>query len=311
MKNPTGLILFILMVSSISLFAQKEEVLILATEDINIEGTLLIPVSEKKIPVVLFISGSGPTDRDGNNRLMKNNSLKMLATGLAESGIATLRYDKRGVGKSAGDGVDESELRFNDYIDDAALWIDYLNNDDRFNEVMVLGHSEGSLIGMVASQNHAVTKFISLAGVGEPANKIIRQQLEKLPSEIQQQANPILEKLETGGQVDDVPMPLYSLFRPDVQPYLISWFKYDPKEELAKLKIPILILQGTSDIQVDVSNAEFLGAANERAKVEIIEGMNHVLKQSELDQQSNLLTYNNPDLPLSDGVIEILTRFIY
>lgn len=204
----------------------------------------------------------------------------------------------------------EADLRFKDYISDAALWIDYLENDERFSEVIVLGHSEGALVGMVAAQDHPVSKFISLAGVAKPANIVIRKQLENLPLSIQQKAIPILSKLEDGERVEDIPDELYSLFRPDVQPYLMSWFKYDPQKELAKLEIPILVIQGTTDIQVDVNNVALLIEANERAQGEIIEGMNHILKNSELDRQKNLLTYNDPDLPLSDGLIDVLTRFI-
>lgn len=282
----------------------------LQTETGKVEGTLLIPDRENKVPLVLIIAGSGPTDRDGNNPVMKNNSLKMLAEGLAENGIASLRYDKRGVGESKDAGLSESELRFEHYVQDAKAWVDYLSKDSRFSEIVILGHSEGSLIGMIATQNPDVTKFISLAGVGTPAGEIIREQLKPQPPFVLEQSLPILEKLEKGETVDEVPPMLFSLFRPSVQPYLVSWFRYDPRQELAKLNKPILIIQGTTDLQVGVDDAEKLANANERAELRIIEEMNHILKEAESDRTKNIATYSMPELPLQSDLLESILKFL-
>lgn len=282
----------------------------LQTETGKVEGTLLIPDRENKVPLVLIIAGSGPTDRDGNNPVMKNNSLKMLAEGLAENGIASLRYDKRGVGESKDAGLSESELRFEHYVQDAKAWVDYLSKDSRFSEIVILGHSEGSLIGMIATQNPDVTKFISLAGVGTPAGEIIREQLKPQPPFVLEQSLPILEKLEKGETVDEVPPMLFSLFRPRVQPYLVSWFRYDPRQELAKLNKPILIIQGTTDLQVGVDDAEKLANANERAELRIIEEMNHILKEAESDRTKNIATYSMPELPLQSDLLESILKFL-
>ncbi len=282
----------------------------LQTETGKVEGTLLIPDRENKVPLVLIIAGSGPTDRDGNNPVMKNNSLKMLAEGLAENGIASLRYDKRGVGESKDAGLSESELRFEHYVQDAKAWVDYLSKDSRFSEIVILGHSEGSLIGMIATQNPDVTKFISLAGVGTPAGEIIREQLKPQPPFVLEQSLPILEKLEKGETVDEVPPMLFSLFRPSVQPYLVSWFRYDPRQELAKLNKPILIIQGTTDLQVGVDDAEKLANANGRAELRIIEEMNHILKEAESDRTKNIATYSMPELPLQSDLLESILKFL-
>ncbi|MFN3758122.1 MAG: alpha/beta hydrolase [Algoriphagus aquaeductus] len=241
---------------------------------------------------------------------MKNNSLKMLAEGLAENGIASLRYDKRGVGESKDAGLSESELRFEHYVQDAKAWVDYLSKDSRFSEIVILGHSEGSLIGMIATQNPDVTKFISLAGVGTPAGEIIREQLKPQPPFVLEQSLPILEKLEKGETVDEVPPMLFSLFRPSVQPYLVSWFRYDPRQELAKLNKPILIIQGTTDLQVGVDDAEKLANANERAELRIIEEMNHILKEAESDRTKNIATYSMPELPLQSDLLESILKFL-
>ncbi len=294
----------------LNVYAQKGENIILETRTGNLEGTLLIPTKNKNIPVALIIAGSGPTDRDGNNPYMKNNSLKMLATALLENGIATLRYDKRGIGASKDAGIQESDLRFENYIDDAIQWIEFLNLENQFSEIIVIGHSEGSLIGMIASQQTKVDKFISIAGMGKPAAVLIKEQLKSQPSFVLEESLPILQKLEKGETIDLVPQMLKPLFRPSVQPYMISWFKYDPKKEIVKLHIPILIVQGTTDIQVSIEDANILLNANSKAKLEIIKGMNHILKESELDRQKNLQTYNQPDLPLKSGLIDIIISFV-
>jgi alpha/beta superfamily hydrolase len=127
-----------------------ESEILLKTPTGTLSGTLLIPGEISKYPVALIIAGSGPTDRDGNNTSMKNNSLKLLATSLAEHQIASLRYDKRGIGASREAAISEADLRFEDFIEDARDWIGLLIKDKRFSEVIVIGHSEGSLIGMVS-----------------------------------------------------------------------------------------------------------------------------------------------------------------
>ncbi|NDV42715.1 alpha/beta fold hydrolase [Muricauda sp. 40Bstr401] len=304
------LLLFILTGFYLGYSQSEEKAITLETVSGKIEGSLLIPPTPENPPVVLIIAGSGPTDRDGNNPIMKNNSLKMLAEGLAEKGIASLRYDKRGIGESKVAGLEESQLRFEHYVDDAKAWVALLAGEPKFSKIIVLGHSEGSLIGMITSQNKDVAKYISVAGVADPAAKTLKEQLKAQPPFVLELSNPILDQLEMGKQVDSVPPTLYSLFRPSVQPYMISWFQYDPKTELAKLQIPILIVQGTTDIQVDVANANALSKANQKAKLEIIEGMNHILKPAPADRTANIATYGMPELPLIDGLLERIASFI-
>jgi len=243
----------------------------------EIKGSLLVPDSNGVMPVALIISGSGPTDRDGNSKSVKNNSLLLLANELEKSNIASLRYDKRGIGASRASGLSEKDLSFENYIADAKGWIEILSGDDRFSEVIVIGHSEGSLIGMVAAQKSKVSKFISLAGPGKNAGEVLLEQLGAKPQEFRDLSVPIIEKLVRGETTDSIDPSLQTLFRPSVQPYLISWFKYDPVEELAKLVIPVLVVQGTTDIQVPVAHAELLADSNSQADFILVNEMNHVL----------------------------------
>ncbi|KAF2510001.1 alpha/beta hydrolase [Flavobacterium zhairuonense] len=282
------------------------------TLKINIDqlyGTLTVPDVTKKCPVALIISGSGPTDRDGNNPKMKNNSLKMLAEALAKSGIASLRYDKRGIGESKASAPTESTLVFENYTEDAKSWINFLKQDKRFSQLTVIGHSEGSLIGMIAGAK--ANKFISIAGAGESADKLLKEQISsKSNKQIEEMTFPIIDSLKAGNKVNKVDPLLNSLFRPSIQPYLISWFKYDPQTEIKKLTVPVLILQGSSDLQVSITDAENLSKANTNAELVIVDKMNHILKIIDGDNKANFDSYNNETLPISEVLTNKIVSFI-
>ncbi|HOV98818.1 MAG TPA: alpha/beta hydrolase [Bacteroidota bacterium] len=275
----------------------------------KIFGTLLIPNTTTPVPIALIISGSGPTDRDGNQTNMKNNSLRYLAEILTKNGIATLRYDKRLIGQSK-TGQSESEIRFEDYISDAKKWISTLKKDSRFSKIIVIGHSEGSLIGMIAAYDSKADMFISIAGVSKSADQIILEQTKGLPTDLYNETINVLDSLRNGKTVSNVNPNLAMLFRPSVQPYMISWIKFDPSKEIQKLEIPVLIIQGTTDIQVSVDNARELASSNNQAEMKVIENMNHILKISEMDRNKNIATYMNPDLPISDDLTKTITNFI-
>jgi fermentation-respiration switch protein FrsA (DUF1100 family) len=123
-------------------------------------------------------------------------------------------------------------------------------------------------------------------------------------------AYPIIDTLMKGKVVDSVPDILMSIFKPSGQPFIMSWFKYNPCEEIQKLQIPILIIQGINDIQVGVEDARMLAKANQRAKIELISNMNHLLKIVIGDRNENLATYSNPDLPISQELISKINLFI-
>ena len=296
-----------------SLSATEEDV-ILNTATGDIHGRLLLPDSTTTAPLVIIIAGSGPTDMDGNTlgSDFRNNSLKLLAEALAREGIASLRYDKRGIGKSHAAAAGEEELRFEHYIDDAAAWADMFADDERFCTVAIAGHSEGSLIGMVAAQKSKTVKtYISIAGCGSPAYEVIEEQLAAQPEQVRREAAAINSELREGRTVEDVPGYLAALYRKSVQPYLISWFKYNPAKEIAKLKIPVLILQGEKDIQVGVKEAEKLRMARILSSYYTIPDMNHVLKHcTSNDMVSQLETYRNPHLPVKEELIGHIVRFI-
>ena len=304
------LIITLTILLNFNLFGQGANIVVLETETGRLEGTLLVPDIKRDIPVALIIAGSGPTDRNGNNPSMKNNSLKMLAEGLVKEDVASLRYDKRGIGKSRNAGMHEDSLRFEHYIQDARDWIELLQKRKEFNDIIVIGHSQGSLIGMIASRKKEVKKFISIAGSGESVDKLLLTQLKSQPPYVMEDAKPIIEKLKNGQTVDDIPQYLYSLFRPSVQPYMISQFKYDPCEEIAKLDKPIMIIEGTTDLQIRILDANLVAMSKPNAEKHIFKGMNHIMKNAESDRQKNLATYNQPDLPLTEGLVDEIVKFI-
>ena len=288
-----------------------ESPVLLKTFTGTLSGTVAMPSNASgKIPVVLIIAGSGATDRNGNNApALNTNTYKQIAESLAKNGIASLRYDKRMVGQSVGTQKEEN-LRFDDYTDDAIGFINLLKADQRFSKVIVLGHSEGSLVGILAagSSEGNVNAFISVAGAGEPAENLLKEQMKAQPSYLAEGFNRIMDSLKRGRLQKKVDPQLYFVARPSIQMYLMSWCRFDPQKEIKKLKIPMLIVQGTTDLQVSVPNAEKLKKGN--AVLAIIPGMNHVLKEAPEDRQQNLATYNKPDLPLKPEFVTSVVGFI-
>ncbi|KQW09477.1 MULTISPECIES: alpha/beta hydrolase [Pseudomonas] len=275
-------------------------------------GSLLLPKSDTPVPVVLIISGSGPTDRDGNNpEGGRNDSLKRLAWVLARHNIASVRYDKRGVAASLAATPDERNLSVEAYVADAVAWSHKLAADPRLGPLILLGHSEGALIASLAAPLANAAAVISLSGSARPIDQVLRQQLSnRLPPPLMLRSNELLDSLKAGRLDDNVPAQLQVIFRPSVQPYLISLFRQDPARAFAALKMPALIIQGSNDIQVSVDDARQLKAAKPDAELALIEGMNHVMRIVPNDVKRQLASYKDPNLPLAAELGTRILRFI-
>lgn len=293
--------------------ASAEEPVTLRTATGEIHGTLSVPDDASRT-AVLIIAGSGPTDRNGNSAVtgIATNSYKMLADSLASHRYASLRYDKRGIAASAAAGADESQLTFDDYIDDAVAWVGFLTADERFDRVVLAGHSEGGLIALAAAARcDKVAGVITLAGVGEPIDATLRRQLGTQPEPYRSECMRIIDELKAGRAVSDVMPALAALFRESVQPFLISQMRYEPAAEARALSVPLLVVQGTTDIQINLNDAMKLSMSNLRAKLAIIKDMNHVLKPcSSHDQQTQLMTYINDTLPLAPTLVATVVDFL-
>lgn len=277
----------------------------------SISGTLAMPKNVTgKIPVVIIIPGSGPVNRDGNSEKtnLATNTYKLIAEGLGKNGIASLRYDKRGVGESITTEKEEN-THFDDNIDDAYTLINLLNEDKRFSKIILAGHSEGSLVGILAGTNENVKGLISIAGAGVPAEQILMEQMKSQPDYFAKGVRKMLDSLRRGKIDKNVDPALYSIGRPSIQPYIMSWCRFDPAKEIKQVKVPILVIHGSTDLQVNVSNAEKL-RKSKNTTVTLISGMNHVLKEAPIDREKNLATYRQPDLPLKPELITGMVDFI-
>ncbi len=315
MKTLLGGLIAVMTLAPAATAATPREVTV-ADGPVTLHGTLLLPDGDAKVAGVVIVAGSGATDRDGNSRLgsetLHNDSLKLLAEGLAARGIASLRFDKRAIGASKVAGLDESSLRFGTYVGDARKWTALLAAEPRISRVVLLGHSEGALIATMAAEATPVAGVVTIAGAGEPAAAVLRRQFHSgaLPPPLIGPADATLDSLVAGKAVAAPPPELLALFRPSVQPYLMSWLPLDPAKELAKLTVPVLVVQGATDLQIGEGDAKLLAAARPDIKLVIVPGMNHVLKTAPVDRAANVATYHDPSLPLAPGLIDAVAGFV-
>lgn len=276
----------------------------------TIDAALLSTTHKKNIAII--IAGSGPTDKNGNSKLgVTANSYKLLAEALQKDNIATLRYDKRGIGKSKLVDASESKQKFDDFINDAIIIYNYVKDSLGYSNIYFIGHSEGSLVAMVAAQQTKAAGYISISGAGRTIDEVVLEQVATQPENVQEQIKEIFHQLKQGNEVDDVPQYLYSLFRPSVQPYMISWLKYKPTEEIKKIACKILIINGTCDVQVKETEATLLYQSNQASKLLIIPKMTHTLKDAAADcTDEGMKTYKDASMPLNVELIKNIIQFI-
>ena len=289
-----------------------ESPVLLKTLSGQISGTLAMPQNPAgKIPVVLIIGDAGPTDRDGNNAktALAANTYKLLAHELAKNGIASVRYDKRGVNGSVSTTT-EAQLRIDDYSDDAVSLINMLNDDQRFSKIILFGHGEGALVAMLAMIDEPVKGYISAEGASEQADKILMDKMKSKPQYQADEFKAVLDSLRKGKLTPNVDPALYYIARPSVQYFLMSWCRLVPQKGLKKVKVPVLIIQGSTDLQVTPDNGEKLKKAKSDATFLLVKGMNHILKDAPADEEQNAATFTKPDLPLSAAVVPGIVDFV-
>jgi pimeloyl-ACP methyl ester carboxylesterase len=298
----------LLLVVSISFAQDKNYTAIDISINKHIDGTLLNPIGIEKPNLVIIIAGSGPTDRDGNQNFLKGNSLKKLAQGLTSKNIATFRYDKRIVKQIRKGNVDKN-IMFDDFVVDAKSVVNHFKDLKTYNKIYIAGHSQGSLVGMLAAQDYA-DGFISLAGAGQAFDKVIIEQVEKTAPMFLEDTKRVFKVLAEGKTTTDFPPALASIFNIDVQPFITNWMSYNPESEIKKLDMPILIINGTKDLQVTEAEANLLKAAAPNAQIKIIAKMNHVLVPIDGDTLENSKSYNEAARKLSPELLEAIIGFI-
>lgn len=306
----TFIIGMVLFTCTLGLFSQNTDTTYLEVAGVKLHTVLTTPSAQSSAPLAIIIAGSGPTDLNGNNPVMTNNSLKYLSEELIANNIATLRFDKRGIAKSAYPNMDEAEFTIDRFYSDVEALIEY-GKSKGYKEIFVIGHSEGSLLGIMAIQKQKVKGFVSLAGLGSPADEILKKQVKpQLTPKLFEQTVTILDSLKSGHTVKNVPNDLMALFRPSVQPYMISWLKLNPAVMIKTIGCPALIINGTNDIQVGTDEADKLSQALPGSEKLIIKDMNHILKTVKGGFQANYATYSNPDLPINKELSEGIVNFI-
>jgi len=296
-----------LFLSSSVAFAQETP---FSEEDIAIDkftdGTLTLPSDIENPPLVIFIQGSGLTNRDGNQGAMQSNSAKKIAHQLAVNKIASFRFDKRSLKAQE---LKLENITFEDFITDVENILSYFKKEN-FSKYIIAGHSQGSLIGMIAARDNA-NAFISLAGPGESIDHILVEQLASQFPQLKNELRKSFDEIKENGSTENYPRIFKSIFHSRNQAFLASWMKYDPSAEIAKLNIPVLILNGTRDLQVKEKQAEMLHKGSTDSKLVLLKDMNHVFREiKEEEKDKNLASYHNSELPLHPELIPVLTDFI-
>jgi pimeloyl-ACP methyl ester carboxylesterase len=290
-----------------------------------LKGTLTLPSEHGPLPdttpVFLIVPGSGPTDRDGNSPLgIAAAPYRLLAEALAKRGYPSVRIDKRGMFGSEGAISNPNDAKIASYGDDLLAWTTAIRKrlpaEEGTRCVIPIGHSEGGLVALSAmARMPGACGLILIASIGRPLDKVIREQLRANPANAPflEEAETALATLRRGKRVDVSAMntALLPLFAPDVQRFLIDAMSYDPIKLAAQIRAPMLVVQGTRDLQVGVADARMLADAAPRSTLALVPDVNHVLKLVASDDPSaNLATYANPNLPISSEVVDAVATFV-
>ena len=281
---------------------------------LGLAATLTLPRGVAgRVPVAVIIAGSGPTDRNGNSMLgIRPNSYAQLAWRLAERGIATLRYDKRGMPGTQGT-FDMAKMTLEDFAGDARAAAESLARDPRFSRVVLVGHSEGaSLALMAARQGAPVAAVVHVSGLGRPLTEVIREQLgRQLDSATLVRYDTAMKHYLLGEQPADVPPQLAMLFVPVNQTFMRSLAAFDAPAAIRAVRQPVLIVQGETDLQASVADAVRLHAARPDARLVVVPEVNHVLKHvADKTLAGQGPSYTDPSLPIAPEVVAAIADWI-
>jgi alpha-beta hydrolase superfamily lysophospholipase len=268
------------------------------SDGVTLAGTLLLPIKSElqKVPGIVLVAGSGPTDRDGNNPLAPEriDVLMLIAQVLAEAGIATLRYDKRGIGRSTArpHGALAEQERFfswDNFVGDVVAAHGELVSHDEIKAyaTALLGHSEGGLLALAAAP--AITRnrphgLVLAATPGRKLGEIVPAQIARGAPNLVPAAKSAMSAIQATGHVPpDLPRELDLIFPPYGGPFLQRLLSFDPAQALLGLDLACLVLQGAADRQIvpmeDVQ--PLIDALRKRAapgEAVIVPGVSHNLK---------------------------------
>jgi hypothetical protein len=303
--------------------------------DVTLAGTLSLPTGNGPFPAAILITGSGAQDRD--ETLFDHKPFAVLADHLARNGVATLRLDDRGVGGSTGDlSQSTTEILAGDVLAAHA----FLREQPELakDQIGVIGHSEGGIVGPAAAAKNASIAFVvMLAGTGVPGDEVVVKQVEtmatasgvpaaevakaveqqkqifaalRLPDEAAAKAK-VAEIIRSSGPVDDATVAAQSAML--FTPWFKAFMKHDPREALSKVKVPVLVLGGTLDLQVDVGqNIPEIKKALKKAKnrnvtVHELAGLNHLFQRA---KTGVVAEYGMLEETMSPQVLTIVSDWI-
>ena len=259
-------------------------------------GTLSYPVGYKKgkPPVVLMVTGSGQENRD--EEIFDHKPFLVIADYLARHGVATLRYDDRGFGKSTGGDVEHATTL--DFMRDAASGIDFLRASKQFSRVGILGHSEGGSIAFMLGAKGKVDFVISMAGVGVKGDTALTAQ-----------ANKILELTGQSMRYSTHQYRMNAIIKRS--PWLNFFIDYDPSADISKTLCPVMAINGSRDIQV-ISSLNLAGIKahlkpNPKNIIKEYPSLNHLFQHC---KTGNVLEYRMIEETISPEVLEDIVRFI-
>jgi hypothetical protein len=295
---------------------------------IKLAGTLTIPKdNRKKHPGVILISGSGPQDRNEDTvgpGGLKFGIFKQIAHVLSENGIAVLRYDDRGVGKSEGKFKGSTQ---EDFVQDVKSAIEFLRNrkDILKNKIALIGHSEGAIIALrIAKENPNLVKaIVLLAGTAKTGDEVLMEQFtytlkclelsEKEKVKFLKNYENFLKFLK-GKPVDKTfEEKIMPLIRPQIK-WLKSFVNYDPLAELDKIKAKILIINGGKDKQVFPHHARMLYSKlkelNKDVTLKIFPDLNHLLIPSKTGNYSEYSRQMMEEKRISPELLKFLLDWL-
>ncbi len=265
------------------------------------------------IPVAVIIAGSGPTDRNGNSVMgIRPNSYAQLAWRLAERGIATLRCDKRGMPGTQGT-FDITQMTLEDFAADARSAAESLARDPRFSRVVFVGHSEGASLALIAARQGApVAGVVHVSGLGRSLGEVMREQLSRqFDSATMVRYDTAWKYYLRGDQPTDVPQQMAMLFVPVNRTYMRSLAALDPPAAIRAVRQPVLLVQGESDLQATVADAERLHGARPDARLVLLPDVNHVLKRvADRTLPGQMSTYQDPGIPIVPEAVQAIADWI-
>lgn len=275
-----------------------EEVTFENTQDSAVlAGTLCYPVDYKdgkRIPVVLMVTGSGQQDR--NETLFDHQPFAVIADHLARHGIASLRYDDRGVGGSKGEVATATSHNF---MLDAEAGVKFLRKLKRFSKVGVLGHSEGGMIAFMMGAHKSVDFIVSMAGPAQSGDSISAEQTNIIMRQNGYDAT------YTAAQMRQ------NLKQQKVSPWVEFFYNHNPQTDIIRTKCPVLALNGEKDTQVTVDSnlktIERLLPKNKKSLCKVYPELNHL---SQHCQRGTVDEYAKIEETISTEVLDDIVNWI-